>query len=85
MGEQNLAELLGRVDVEAMPGELEDALADAFDLCAETFGKAVENGGVDADAGLLHAEEHGSEGQIDFAVDAVDGDFPLRAKAGTRA
>ncbi len=73
--EENDAELLGRVDVEALAGQLEDALADACQFPAELFRKAAQRSCVDADSGFLHAIEHGREREVDFGVDARDAGF----------
>ena len=67
MRKKHLAKLLGRVDVEAPSGQLEDALADALKLDGEALRKSVEHAGVDAHAGLLHAEENRRKRQIDLA------------------
>ena len=72
IGEENDAELLGRIDVEALAGQLEDALADACQLAAEPLRKSAQRSCVDADAGFLHAVEHGREREVDFGVDARD-------------
>ena len=85
IGEEHLAELLGRVDVEAPPRKLEDALAYAVQLHCEAFGEAVENAKIDAHAGLLHAVENRRERQVDLAVDALDACFfRLREQRGNQ-
>ncbi len=85
MGEEHFAELLGRVDVEAAAGELEDSFADALEFNAEALGKTVENSGIDADADLLHAIENRRERQIDFGVDTFRlRTLELRARARER-
>ena len=83
IGEEHFAELLGRVDVEAPSGQLEDALADALQLDGEALGEAVEHAEIDAHAGLLHAEEDRRERQVDLCVDARDAglfDFGLAVR-----
>ena len=83
IGEQNHAKLFGRVDVEALAGQLEDALADAVKFAAESLRKPAQRSCVDAHAGLLHAIEHGRERQIDVGVDAQHaGFFSLFAQRG---
>ncbi len=57
--EEDVAELLGRVDVEAVAGFGEDALGEGVHVDGEARGHGGENGGVDADAGLFHAQEDG--------------------------
>ena len=66
MREEHLAKLLGRVDVEAAAGQLEDLLADALQLDGEALGKPVEDAEIDAHAGLLHAEENRRKRQVDL-------------------
>ena len=76
-----VAELLGRVDVEALPSKLEDAFAHACQLGAEPLRKAAEHSFIDAHAGPLHAIKHRRKRQIDLAIDAIDrGLFNLCAK-----
>ena len=57
--EEDVAELLGGVDVEAVAGAGVDALGEVVDGDGEAGGHFAEEGGVDADAVLLHAEEDG--------------------------
>ena len=76
--EEHIAELLGGVDVEAMAGVGVDLLGEVVDLDGEARGHLAEELGVDADAGLLHAEEDGDEGQVDGVVD-VDGEATVAA------
>ena len=71
--EEDFAELLGGVDVEALGGLVVDALGEVVDFDGEAGGHVVEDGGIDADAGLLHAEEDGDEGEIDGGVDMAEG------------
>ena len=71
--EEDVAELLGRVDVEAVAGVGVDALGEVVDLDGEAGGHLAEDGGVDADAGLLHAQEDGDEREIDGVVDVAAG------------
>jgi hypothetical protein len=67
--EEHVAELLGRVDVEAVAGAGVDALGEVVDGDGEARGHLAQQIGVDADAGLLHAEEHGDEREVDVLVD----------------
>ena len=71
--EEDVAELLGRGDVEAMAGRGVDALGEVVDLHAEACGLLAEEVEVDADAGLLHAEEDGDEWEVDGVVDVGEG------------
>ena len=84
IGEEHLAELLGRVDVEAPPGQLEDALADALQLDGEALGEPVQHAQIDAHAGLLHAEEHRSKLQIHLRKRARRRPFPLPLERGNQ-
>ena len=68
--EQDLAELLGGVDVEAAAGKREDLFADAGQFIGEAPGEAVEDAEINAYTGLLHAEEDGSECEVHF-IDAL--------------
>ena len=61
---QHLAKLLGRVDVEAPPSQLEDLLADAGHLYRKTPREPVQHAQIDAHPGLLHAEENRRKLQI---------------------
>ncbi len=84
MGEEHHAKLLGRIDVEPLPGQLEDALADARQLATESRPKGRSSAArVDADAGLLHAIEHGRQRQVDLGIHARDaGLLDLLAQRG---
>ncbi len=46
-----------------------DALGEVVDLDGEAVGHLVEDGGIDADSGLLHAQKDGDEREIDGVVD----------------
>ncbi len=68
--EEDVAELLGGVDVEAVAGVGVDALGEVVDRRRRGGEDMLaEEGGVDADAGLLHAQEDGDEGEVDGRVD----------------
>ena len=88
--EEDVAELLGRVDVEAVAGRLaggawaaspagEDALGEGVHLDGEARGHGGEDGGVDADAGLLHAQEDGDEREVHGLVEVAEGIFVQRS------
>ena len=67
--EQHVAELLGRVDVEALAGDPVDALGALVELGFEARGLAGEDAGVDADAGPLERDEHGDQRPLERLVD----------------
>jgi len=67
--EEHVAELLGRVEIEAMAGGGEDALGEGVHLDGETRGHGGEDRRVDADAGLLHAQKDGDEREVHGAVE----------------
>ena len=71
--EEDVAELLGRVDVEAISGLGVDALGEGVHLDGEARGHGGEDAGVDADAGLFHSQEDGDERQVHGAVDMAEG------------
>ena len=62
--EEHLAKLLGRVDVETPPSQLEDLLAHAGQLEGKALRKPVQHAQIDAHPGLLHAKEHRRKLQI---------------------
>lgn len=68
LGEQNLAELLGRAEVEGLAGELMGLQLQRVEAAAELFGVLGEQEVVDQHAGALHLEEHPGGGQLDVAV-----------------
>ena len=70
--EEHVAELLGRVEIEAMAGGGEDALGERVHLDGEAGGHGGEDSRVDADAGLLHAQEDGDEWEIHGAVEVEE-------------
>ena len=67
--EQHVAELLGRVDVEALAGDPVDALGALVELGFEARGLAGEDAGVDADAGAFEGDEHGDQRPLERLVD----------------
>ena len=67
--EEHVAELLGRVEIEAVAGGGEDALGEGVHLDGEAGGHGGEDRGVDADARLLHAQEDGDEREVHGAVE----------------
>ena len=76
-----VTELLGRVDIEPLPGKLENALAHPVHLHGKSLRQAIEHAGIDAYAGTFHAEQDGREGQVDFGVNTLQiGSFHFRAQ-----
>ena len=71
--EEHVAELLGRVEIEAMAGGGEDALGEGVHFDGEARGHGGEDGGVDADARLLHAQKDGDEREVHGAVEVEEG------------
>ena len=68
--EENVAQLLGRADVEFHPGGFVNLFfALRGDLALQFRRHLRQRGGVDFDSGLLHARQHGNERQIDFFVE----------------
>ena len=59
--EQDLAELLGRVDVELDAGQIEDLPAQRGQLAFEMGRLRGQHGFVDPDAGLLDADQHANQ------------------------
>ena len=67
--EEDVAELLRRVDVELRAGLFVDALLEVGELRAHRRRHLAQQIGVDADAALLHPREHGEERHLDASVD----------------
>ena len=67
--EQHVAELLGRVDVEALAGDAVDALGALVELGFEAGGLPGENAGVDADARALERDQHWNQRFFERVVD----------------
>ena len=70
--EENVAELLGRVEIEAVAGLLEYLLGEGVHLDGEARGHGGEDRGVDADARLLHAQKDGDEWEVHGAVEVEE-------------
>ena len=64
---------LGELMLKRWPELGVDALGEVVDLDGEAGGHGGEDVGVDADAGLLHAQEDGDEREIDGLVDVCSG------------
>ena len=79
---------LGELMLKRWPDVGVDALGEVVDLDGEAGGHLAEDGGVDADAGLLHAEEDGDERKVDGVVDSAvklcDGSRELSVARGCR-
>jgi len=73
--EEHDTELLGGIDVEALAGQLVDTLADAVQFGGKARRESGKDVLIDADAGLLHAIENGTQRKIDVGVDAGDVGF----------
>ena len=69
--EQDLAELLRRVDVELLAGQLEDPRGVARQLAFDVLRLRGQRGAVDADAGALDVGEHGDERHLELAEHLV--------------
>ncbi len=67
--EENVAQLLGRIDVEFCPGLFVDLAGFDRTLAVQTHGKLTEDGGIDLDPGFLHPRQHRNERQIDLLID----------------
>ncbi len=67
--EQDLADLLGRAEVEGLSRRLVGLLLGRHHLLAELVALRLELRGVERDAVPFHAEEHGQDRQFDFLVD----------------
>ena len=67
--EQHVAQLLGRIDVEAMAGARKDLLAHPLHLYGQPLAHVGEHGTVDAHARLFHAQQDGNQRQVDVAID----------------
>ena len=61
--EEHVAELLGRVEIEAMAGGGEDALGEGVHLDGEARGHGGENAGVDAYAACSMRRRTGTSGR----------------------
>ncbi len=70
--EEHVAELLGRVEIEAMARAGEDALGEGVHLDGEARGHGGEDSRIDADARLFHAQEDGDEREIHGAVEVEE-------------
>ena len=68
--EEDLADLLRRIEVEGHAGGLEDGLFIIGDAGREDLAGLREGCGIDADAFLLHRDEDGDEGAFDLDEDA---------------
>src|SRR5579872_3977114 len=69
MGEEHLAELLWRIDVEASACQFKDMFAYALQFDGEALRERIEGSEVDAHSSLFHAKENGSKRQIDIGID----------------
>ena len=67
--EQDVAELRRGVDVELLAGLRVDLGFEPAALVVELLAELVEEGEVDADAGVFHAGEHAHERQLDALVE----------------
>ena len=67
--EQNLAELLGRGDVERAPGETVYLGLEGGDSAGEIVGQAAQFVAVDLDAAPLHLGQHRHQGTLQGLVD----------------
>ena len=67
--EENLAELLGRVDVEIEAGVLDDEQSKPIALGDEVLAQGGELGDVDTDADDLHLGQHPDERHLDLVVE----------------
>src|SRR5579864_8875998 len=79
---QDFAELLGRIDVEWLAGQLVDFRRKPPDSGVELFGENLELHRLDADAGLFNARQHDGERQVDGFVDFAQA---LRVDLGYQA
>ena len=69
--EQDVAQLLGRADVEALAGELVDLGLDGRAGGGEIVGEAAQQLRVDEDAFHLHRREHGDQRALQRLVDGA--------------
>ena len=63
---KHLSQLLGREDVELMPGQVPDLPLQAFDPFGETLPEGGQRLPVDQEAGFLHLGEHPAKGQLNL-------------------
>ena len=70
--EENLRELLRRVQVELLPRDIFDFLLDRRELRTKLVLHLLEVGHVDGDALTLHIGEHAGERQLDLVEEIVD-------------
>ncbi len=68
---KHLAELLGRVDVERPARLFIDVLFERFELRLHLTAKRRKGVRIDAHARVLHAREHGAEGQFYVIIELV--------------
>ena len=69
--EEDLAELLGRVEVEGAAGEDGDRLGELVDPLLELAADLDEGGGVDGDAFHFHTDEDRKERALDVLEDVL--------------
>ena len=67
--EENVAELLGRIDVEFDAGEPVNFFGLGVNLALQAGRHFGESAGIDLHAGLFHAGEHWDEGKVDVFVE----------------
>ncbi len=70
--EQDLAQLLGRSDVEFAAGNLVNLGLEFGQALLEVRAEPLELQRIDLDAGCLHAEQHGDQGAFDRLVQGRD-------------
>ena len=78
--EQDLAELLGRVDVEVLAGVLDDRGSEPVALGGHLVVETSQLDDVDADADVLHAGQHLDEGHLDVVVERGEASRVERAQ-----
>ena len=74
--EEDPGHLLGRAQLELLPGELEGLCLELLDALAEARGDLAHPVGVDPDPGVLHVGEHRGERELDLVVQLLRAPFP---------
>ena len=66
--EQNVAKLLGRVDVEFLSGKLVDLPRHRLAIAIQPLGHGGQHVAINLHAGIFHARQHGHQRKINFVV-----------------
>ena len=66
--EEDLTQLLGRIEIEVGAGQFADALGKPVDFSIQFLGKVGQSPGIDADAGGFHFGQNRYQGRLHFPV-----------------